>query len=96
MGVRLRLDTGALCAAGTSLRSVASEFDGANATSDQAADAVGHAVLASAVRRFAHGWDDRRAGTVESIIALADACTGIGGSFDQLEHELAAALRGDE
>lgn len=92
---RLSLDTGVLREAGASLRSVASEFDGANATSDQIAAAVGHSALASTIRHFAHGWDDRRAGMVEQIAGLADACTGIGDSFDQLDTEFAAALKGD-
>jgi len=95
MACRLRVDTGALCEAGTSLRSVATEFDGANVTSDQVAGAVGHAGLAAAVRCFAHGWDGRRAGMVESMAALADACSGIGDAFAELDSQLAAALRGE-
>lgn len=95
MSGRLTVDTTALREAGTSLRSVATEFDRANVRSDTVADAVGHAGLASAVRDFAHGWDDTRADMVEGMAALADACTGIGEGFEELDTEFAAALRGE-
>ncbi|MBO9554705.1 hypothetical protein [Cellulomonas sp.] len=91
----LKVDTVALRAAGTHLRSVAIEFDGANAKSDAVADAVGHAGLSDAVRGFAHGWDDTRADLVSTIGSLADACTGIGDGFEDLDAQFAAALRGE-
>lgn len=94
MGDVLRVDTAALREAGTSLRAVASEFDRANAHSDDVASHVGHAGLADALKHFAHGWDDRRAGMVASIAGLADACTGIGDGFEDLDREFAKALRG--
>jgi len=95
MGDRLTVDTAGLREAGAGLRTVAAEFDGANASSDVVADAVGHAELASAIRDFAHGWDDRRAEMVADIASLAEACSGIGDGFEDLDHAFAAALRGD-
>ena len=95
MSGTLKLDTAALQEAGASLRTVALEFDGANAHSDAAAEAVGHAGLADAVRGFAHGWDDRRAKMVDGIAALAEACTGIGDGFEDLDTQFAAALKGE-
>ncbi|MGN8244383.1 hypothetical protein ACTHAM_001286 [Cellulomonas soli] len=94
MSDRLTVDTAALREAGTSLRTVASEFDGANANSDDVASHVGHAGLADCLRDFAHGWDDRRGKMVESIAGLADACTGIGDGFEDLDAEFARALTG--
>ncbi len=95
MSGNLKLDTTALREAGSSLHAVALEFDRANVRSDAVADAVGHAGLASLVRDFAHGWDDTRADMVEGMAALADACTGIGEGFEDLDSEFAAALRGE-
>ena len=94
MADRLKLDTVALRDAGTSLRVVAQEFNDANANSDGVADAVGHAGLASCVRDFAHGWDDRRAKLVDSVASLAESCTGVSDGFEGLDRDFAAALKG--
>lgn len=67
----LRVDTDLLRAAGSQLRVVATEFQQANANSDDAADAIGHRRLADAVRSFAHDWENRRAKMVEKIGTLA-------------------------
>jgi uncharacterized protein YukE len=95
MGDRLTIDSAALREAGAALRLVAAEFDHADAHSDAAAEVVGHHELASAVRDFAHGWDDRRAEMVHEVASLAQSCEGIGESFDDLDRQFAAALRGD-
>ncbi|CAN5303741.1 hypothetical protein BH11ACT1_BH11ACT1_22220 [soil metagenome] len=92
----LLLDTTALRQAGSSLRVVAQEFNDANAHSAGLSDAIGHSGLAGAVRGFAVSWDDRRAEMVDSIAALATACTGIGEGFENLDTQFAAALRGDQ
>ncbi|MPZ66623.1 MAG: hypothetical protein GEU83_14300 [Pseudonocardiaceae bacterium] len=91
----LRVDTALLREAGAGLRFVATEFQHANARSDDAADATGHPELAEAVRSFAHSWDDRRAKMVENIAALAKSATGIGEAFEELDREFAASLRGE-
>ena len=95
MGDGLTIDTGRLREAGASLRAVAIEFDGADAHSDGVADQVGHGGLGSCIRHFAHGWDDTRGKMVESIAGLADACTGIGEGFEDLDRQFAQALRGE-
>jgi len=95
MGDRLTVDTAGLREAGAALRLVAAEFDDADAHSDAAAESVGHHELASAVRDFAHGWDDRRAELVQEVAALAQSCEGIGDGFEDLDRQFAAALRGD-
>lgn len=94
MADRLKLDTVALRDAGASLRVVAQEFNDANANSDDVADAVGHAGLASRVRDFAHGWDDRRAKLVDSVASLAESCAGVSDGFEGLDRDFAAALKG--
>lgn len=91
----LRVDTALLRTAGTQLRLVADEFQQANANSDDAAEVVGHRGLAEAVRSFAHNWDDRRAKMVEKIGTLAKSATMVGGAFEELDKEFAAALRAD-
>lgn len=91
----LRLSTDDLTAAGADLRVVARELRDAGATSDAIADAVGHAGLAARVRDFAAGWDGHRAEMLEEVARLADACTGIGESFERLDTEFAASLRGE-
>ena len=94
MGDRLTVDTAGLREAGAALRLVAAEFDDADAHSDAAAESVGHHELASAVRDFAHGWDDRRAELVQEVAALAQSCEGIGDGFEDLDREFAKALLG--
>lgn len=91
----LRVDTALLRTAGTQLRTVADEFQQANANSDDAAEVVGHRGLAEAVRSFAHNWDDRRAKMVEKIGTLAKSATMVGEAFEELDKEFAAALRAD-
>lgn len=91
----LRLSTDQLIDVGTDLRVVAAEFHDADTLSAAIADAVGHPGLAAKVRDFGRGWDDRRAEMLEEIARLADACTGIGESFERLDSEFAAALRDD-
>lgn len=95
MGDRLTVDTDGLHEAGSALREVAQEFDAADSRSDAVAERVGHDGLASAVRDFAHGWDDRRAEMVADIAELARSCEGIGDAFEDLDQQFAAALRGD-
>ncbi|ROS26161.1 hypothetical protein [Cellulomonas sp. PhB150] len=95
MGDRLIVDTDGLREAGTALRSVAEEFDAADARSDAVAEDVGHDELAGAIRDFAHGWDDRRADMVQGVAELARSCEGIGGAFEDLDLQFAAVLRGD-
>jgi hypothetical protein len=95
MSGQLRVDTVALHEAGTSLRTVAQEFNDANAHSDAVAGAVGHPGLADCVRGFAHGWDDRREKMVGTIAGLAEACTGIGDGFQDLDSQFAAVLKGE-
>ncbi len=96
MADRLTLDTAVLVSAGSSLRTVAAEFDGANAGAESIGDALGHAGLADEVASFARGWDDRRATMLESIAFLAEACTGIGEGFEDLDAQFASALRGEQ
>ncbi|WP_156044183.1 hypothetical protein [Cellulomonas sp. HZM] len=93
---RLMLEPGVLRSAGTDLRAIAQEFVEADARTHALAEQVGHEELADAVRDFSRGWDDRRARIVEDVAALADACTGIGDGFEDLDGQLAAALRGEE
>jgi hypothetical protein len=95
MGDGLTIDTTKLREAGASLRTVAAEFDGADAHSDGVAGQVGHGELGSCIRHFAHGWNDTRGKMVESIAALSDACTGIGEGFEDLDRQFAKALRGE-
>ena len=57
----LIVEVDAIRTMGNDLKSVASEFDGANANSDSIAAAVGHHRLSEVVHDFAHGWDDTRA-----------------------------------
>ena len=91
----LKLNTADLRQAGSDLRLVAQEFTNANANTTALSDALGHEELASRVRGFAYGWDDKREKMVETIASMAEACTGIGEGFEDLDAEFAAALRGE-
>jgi hypothetical protein len=89
------LDSAALRSTGETLRLVAKAFDAGATSAHDVAGAVGHPVLAGAVRGFEGSWDHTRADMVMSIGQLADACTGIGDSFVDLDTQLAAALRAE-
>ncbi len=95
MSGELRIDIDVLRETGASLRVVATEFEHANARSDEAAAATGHDDLAERVREFAHNWDDRRGKMLEGIMFLADAATAAGDQFATIETELVAALKGE-
>jgi hypothetical protein len=90
----LRVDTHVLRETGTALRTVATEFENANARSDSAAEATGHRELAEKVQEFAHNWDDRRKKMVKNIQNLAEAASKTGEAFETLDSEFAAALKG--
>lgn len=92
MSGHLKVDTGDLRTAGTSLRSVATEFSGAGDIADGYADAVGHGGLAERLRDFADEWDDRRAEMTESIAALAEVASKAGELYDEIESELVRCL----
>ena len=84
-----------LQATGSQLRIVATEFEHANARSNDAGDAVGHHHLSDKVEEFAHNWDDTRKKMLNNIAFLADAATGIGGNFEELDKSFVAALQGE-
>ena len=96
MSGQLKLDTAALRDAGSGLRMVAQEFDGANAATTDLGPALGHERLAAKVRDFAYSWDDKREKMVGSIASLAEACTGVGEGFEGLDADFAGALRGEQ
>lgn len=77
---------------GEDLKSVAAEFDGANANSDSIAAAVGHSRLAEVVREFAHGWDDTRKKMVEAMNALGDASISVADTWIDFDQQGADAL----
>lgn len=92
----LSVDTAVLIEAGHSLRAVASEFEHADSTSDDAADAVGEHDLADRVREFADNWKIRRGEMLEKIGTLAEQASVTGETFEQLDRDLAAAIRGEK
>ncbi|MDO8106037.1 hypothetical protein Q6348_02370 [Isoptericola sp. b441] len=91
----LVLDTTRLRETGAALRRVALEFEHANARSSDLSPAIGHDRLAACVRGFAYEWDDRRERVVAGIQALAEACTGIGDGFEELDTSFVTALKGE-
>lgn len=90
----LEIDTVILTDAGHALRIVATEFENANNNSDDAADAVGEHDLADKVRDFAHIWDDKRRKMLGDIAKLAEASSGTGEAFEQLERDFVDVLTG--
>lgn len=96
MSGQLRLDSAELQATASALRLIAREFADASARSGDLKEALGHPELAGQVHHFAVGWDDRRAAMVESVTAMAEACSAIGEQFEEIDVELAAVLRGGQ
>ncbi|MGW8568083.1 hypothetical protein [Isoptericola sp. NPDC055881] len=91
----LRVDLDAVTELGSSLTTVADEFENATTRSDRIADAVGHDGLASAVRDFASSWDDTRKKMTENLRLLADASVQVAQAFTDIDGDLADGIRGD-
>lgn len=91
----LRMDLDAVRELGSSLTTVANEFENANANSDRIAGAVGHEGLAGVVRDFAHKWDDTREKMTENLRKLADASTQVAQAFTDVDKQLGQSLEGD-
>lgn len=92
---QLRLDTNELIALGRDLRGVADEFHNGNDNSDIAAEAAGGGELGDAIRTFAHQWDDKRRRMVDDIAYLGEAAAAVGETFEALDRDFAATLRGE-
>lgn len=88
----LMLDLAAVTDLGSTLTTVADEFENANTRSDHIAAATGDDVLAEAVRSFARGWDDRRAKMTADVRALSDAATTVAKAFADVDTDLARAV----
>lgn len=93
---KIVVDVAALQSLSSSLSSVASDFDSANASADSIAGAVGHESLAGTVRSFAHGWDDRRHKIGEAMRALSTASSEVAAAWIQIDQDGAAALTPEE
>lgn len=92
----LVIEVDAIIRLGSDLKSVAAEFENANANSDAIADAVGHPRLGEVVRDFAHNWDDTRAKMVDAMQALGDAATAVGEAWIDFDQQGADALTGSD
>jgi hypothetical protein len=91
----LKVDLDAVRELGSSLTTVANEFENANANSDRIAGAVGHEGLAGVVRDFAHKWDDTREKMTENLRMLADSSTQVAEAFTDIDQQLADGVTGD-
>ncbi|WP_207211887.1 hypothetical protein [Promicromonospora panici] len=92
----LSVDLDAVRELGSSLTTVANEFENANTNSDRIAEAVGHGGLADVVRDFAHKWDDTRAKMTENLRMLADASTQVAEAFTDVDTDLAKSMEGND
>lgn len=88
----LKIDAAGLSELGDQLSAIAKEFSGANAHSDRVADAVGHDRLHSAVRDFAHKWDDTRGKMTNDISTLGQMATAVGDNFQKTDATLKQSL----
>lgn len=92
----LKVDLDAVRELGSSLTTVANEFENANANSNRIADAVGHEGLAGVVRDFAHKWDDTREKMTANLKMLAESSTQVAEAFTQIDGDLAKGLEGED
>ncbi|MCG2806509.1 hypothetical protein [Propionicimonas sp.] len=90
----MQVEVDAIAKLGEDLKSVAAEFESANADSDSIAEAVGHAELAEVVRSFAHGWDDKREKMVKAMKALGEAATQVAQTWTDFDQQGADTLNG--
>ena len=78
------------------LSSLSHEFSTAQTGADEAADAVGHPGLASAIRSFSSDWDHRRSDLKGKIDTLEKQAKNIADGFTKLDASLADALDPDK
>jgi len=90
----LVVDTEFLHQAGVRLAGLAQTFSTANTAARDLAGAIGHGGLAGEVGGFAMGWDEVRIGMVKDIGFLGEACERVGATFEALDTQFAAQLRG--
>lgn len=90
----MQVEVEAIAKLGEDLIAVATEFDAANAKSNEIADAVGHPELAQAVKDFAHGWDDKREKIAKATRALGDAATQVAKTWKDFDQQGADTLNG--
>ncbi|PJI94970.1 hypothetical protein [Luteimicrobium subarcticum] len=92
---RLVVDTDLLSETATDLKAVADEFDAADRYAARLSDDVGDDDLARAVRDFASKWTKTREKLRDDIKNAADLAHGAGGTFRQVDSDLAASFDKD-
>jgi hypothetical protein len=80
----------------TGLTTVHTSFSDAEKLTDGWRDVVGHGGLADQLDDFSGNWDDTRDNMLEGIKAIAEAAGAIAATFEDLEDQLASAIRGEE
>ncbi len=91
----MTIDVDAIDQLGGDLAGVISEFDNANANSDEISGAVGHTGLSDTVRSFAHKWDDTRLKMTDAIRALSEASVQVAQAWRDADQQGADALKGE-
>jgi hypothetical protein len=89
----LRLDTADLDQLFKDLLSVSIAFTEIERVSASVAGAVGQSDLEKRVSDFSTKWDDRRVKIIESVDALWKASHAISKTFDDLDRQMADAMR---
>lgn len=77
------------------LKLVREEFQNANSTSSDVAEAVGHRRLGDRVRDFAHNWDRRRQDLVEQLETVELQLNNIREQFANTDAEMKSGLDGN-
>lgn len=90
---RLSVSGDALHARARTMRAIVADFSGSGHQADAAVDAVGQAVLASAIHDFASNWSVHRSRTIEALTGLSDAFDAVNQTFADLDGDMARQLR---
>jgi len=90
----LQIDGDGLADAARRIRGVVDDFGAAAASAADAASHVGHESLAGRVREFEDAWDIRRGKLVTELSEVAAIVDAIAETFDDLDRETAAQIRG--
>ena len=88
----LLVDTTLLRDMASDVSLIRTEFDTAKTTSENLADAVGHAGLADRVTAFASNWDHRRSELVEQLQTLGDNLLTVADGLESTDTELGECL----
>jgi hypothetical protein len=93
-GDHTRADLDVIKEMGTGLTNIKKAFDGLDKLSGKYGDDLGHGDLADKLADFADNWEISREKLTKEVEALAGIAKGAAKAYEEIDHQLAEAIRG--